>query len=184
MDIGLDIDGVIADLMGPTLKLAREMFGVEIQREELTHYGSLPELSEGRISRSMMYSLFDLAWADYHSMPLQEEGIRGIVEEVRKKKHTVTIISHRSIRSQSNCLRWLNKMVIDYDCVIFPDHNISKFLYPWNLIVDDHPRMPVQARDYPQKRVLFRRQPWNRSVNSLPENVTSIESLREVLDYV
>lgn len=184
MNIGVDIDGVTANLMQPTLKLAKNVFGVEILMEELVTYGSIPVLSEGKISRSMMYHLFDMAWADYHSMPLMEPDIPRILRELRKAGHQITIISHRSPRSQVNCLLWMGKIPIDYDCVIFPDHNISKLLYPWDILIDDHPKIPEQARDFPERKVLFRTQPWNRSVNSLPGNVVRIESFGEILDHV
>ena len=178
MRVGVDIDGVLADIEAPILVMLRERHGIEIAREDITRWGYVVE--EFGISTSEYLGMMDEAWAQ-GDVPLEEPDLAESLRRIKRSGNVVTIITKRTRPSHPAVVRWLHDRGLWYDALVFV-WGESKLNYPIDILVDDHPRIVEQAVRHPNKTVFLRDQPWNRSVERFPINAERISSLRYVAE--
>ncbi len=188
MHIGLDLDGVLADLVGETIKLFNKTWPENwVNYEDLDGWDYLKR--ERGLSAKVQSELFYQVWKGFENLPTAEKvgDIRECICKLQEKAHIISIITHRDKRTYSYVPRWLNQKQILYDNLIFMSSKTSLEKHDFvDVLVDDHPRTVEIAENYPNTFVLLRDQPWNRSTvitSSLP-NTSRIVSLKDLPGYI
>lgn len=97
MHLGIDLDDVLADLIGGLIRLHADMHGVRLDREQVTGWDVFPE----DVHRRMM----DGGYAALAPLP----GARDFLRELRTDGHRLTIITYRSPRVQDLSRTWLDR---------------------------------------------------------------------------
>ncbi len=180
MNIGIDIDGVLADLITPTVHLYNEKVGSSLTKQDMVTWNFLPNL--GKMDRKEQTKLFNEVW-NHNLVNLEEREAPQILYDLRSLGNEITIISHRDTFTIPAVTVWLDRNWIPYDNLIFLSHNQNKLKYvDW--LVDDHPLAAQKAGEYPEKSFYLRTQPWNidMDLSNMSPKVWRIHSLKEILD--
>lgn len=182
MNIGIDIDGVLADLTTPTLDLYNQKFRTSLTKQDMISWDYLPKL--GKIDRKEQTKLFNQCW-NQDLVKLEEPEVGQILYHLRKLRHKITIISHRDPPTIPAVVSWLERNWLKYDNLIFLSHNQNKLKYV-DILIDDHPFTAQKAGEFPEASFYLRTQPWNKDIDlsNYPRNVWRIHSLSEILDLV
>ena len=178
MRVGVDIDGVLADIEAPVLVMLRERYGIELIREDIDRWNYVVE--EFDIPAPEYLSMMDEAWAQ-GDVPLEEPDLSESLRRIKDASNTVTIISKRTRPSHPSVVQWLHDHDLWYDSLVFA-WGESKLNYPIDILVDDHTRIVEQAARHPNKTVFLRDQSWNRSVDRFPINAERVNSMRYVAE--
>ncbi len=188
MHIGLDLDGVLADLIGETIKLYNKTWPeTRVDVEDIDGWDYLKRTRgvPGKVQAELFYEV----WKNFEDLATVEKAkdIQESIFRLRKDGHVVSIITHRDIRTYSYVPRWLNQKQIPYDNLLFVSSKISLEKHDFvDVLVDDHPRVIELADKYPNTFVLLRSQPWNRnvSIGSESTNTSRIASLKDLPGYI
>jgi len=97
MHLGIDLDDVLADLIGGLIRLHAEMHGVRLDREQVTGWDVFPE----DVHRRMM----DGGYADLEPLP----DARDFLRELRTDGRRLTIITYRSPKVHDLTRTWLDR---------------------------------------------------------------------------
>ena len=137
MDIGVDLDGVLADLTTGTIAYA------QLHRPELClsqwHFDTYAFYNRVGISRTEMYALIDGAWLD-RLVPPMPGAIHSSLRKLMKLGN-VHIVTSRSRRSHGVVVEWLSEHDFPYDSLVFWHSPRSKFTLPINVLIDDNPNL-------------------------------------------
>ena len=181
MRIGLDLDGVLADLISETLSIYRLSYRKTVIKSEVTSWDYF--LKRRGISTAEQSDLFNRAWN--HSSPrLEEECIPQVLKALKLLGHSITILTHRHKDTHASVFRWISTNQLPYDNLLFLSNKEDKMDYPIDVLVDDHPKTAEKAINHPSKTLLLKSQPWNRNTKITLPNVRRIESLEELLEVV
>ncbi len=188
MHIGLDLDGVLADLVGETVKIFNRTWpDNKVNYEDLDGWDYLKR--ERGLSSKVQNELFYQVWKDFENLPTAEK-IGDILEGINKlesQDHVISIITHRDRRTHSYVPRWLFQKQIPFHNLMFISTKTKLEKHDFvDVLVDDHPRTVEIADRYPNTFVLLRDQPWNRSVDivSSSPNTSRITSLKDLPGYI
>ena len=188
MHIGIDLDGVLADLVGETVKLFNQTWpDKRVDFNEIDGWDYL--VKRGVISFKVQSELFYQVWKDFERLATVEKVtvIQESISKLREDGHIVSIITHRDIRTHSYVPRWLSQKKIEHDNLMFLTTKMKLEKHDFvDVLVDDHPRTIEIANQYPNTYVLLRDQPWNRSsdlASNLP-NTSRLFSLKDLPGYI
>lgn len=181
--IGVDIDGVLADLAPLALQVINEKFGSKLTKNDIDSWDAIQ--IKANITRQELLEALDYVWL-HRDVSLLEDDAPSVLEKLMSMGVHVTIISKRTRNSLPAVVAWLNDKQIPYHHIVFmaeDTHLNSKFDYPIQALVDDSPRA-VESIRYSFQTLFLRNQPWNVNLRYLPKNVLRINSIKEVLEYV
>ena len=178
LTLGIDIDGVLADLSAALRPLIKEEFGVDLQKSEVVRWNYYIEIVG---TMGHMLAMMDMAW-DSDCIPLEEPDIAQTMKRLKNHCHRL-IISSRTPASHPAVVAWLHEQGIGYDSLALLGAGEDKFEYPLDVLIDDRPSMVEVVRQYPTKFLLLRDQPWNRDVGVLPSNARRVNSLKDGVDF-
>lgn len=188
MHIGIDLDGVLADLNGQTVQGYNKLFPDKepLKFEDLASWNYLVE--KRGMSKKLQTKIFNKVWRDWKDLPTVENSLStaAVILELKAKGHTISIITHRHPYTHSYVPKWLNSKGILYDNLLLVSNKtgIEKHQFV-DLLVDDHPRVVEIADQYPNTFILLRNQPWNTHIETVDIlNVYRIYSLTEVPNVV
>lgn len=180
--IGIDVDGVIADLNREILRRL-EARGVKNlpSYNELVSYNTRFCVSEriaAEIDREMEAS--DLV----PSLPLIDPNAKGVIKNLILKKNSlvyfVTAPYYHNKHWMHQRLEWLVKHFGKnaYHTTIFAA-SVTKDLIDLDYLIEDHPRTILSARQAGIKPIVFD-QPWNRN---LPISIPRAFSWSQIEEY-
>ncbi len=187
MHIGLDLDGVLADLVGATVQLYNITWPNDrINYEDIDGWDYLKR--EKGISGKLQNQLFNQVWQEFDRLPTAEKriDIEATLEILKEQGHIISIITHRDMRTHTYVPRWLFAKKIFHHNLMFLDTRIPLEKHDFvDILVDDHPRTVELAETYPNTFVLLRDQPWNRHVNvDISNNTARINSLKDLPGFI
>ncbi len=155
--INVDMDGVLADLVGTCRQLIHEEYGIPLQQMpgpydwEFTNWPVVP------------FPLFKRPglWLKPEPYP----GALATMHMLHDDGHELRVVSHKPTPgSRSDAMHWLNQHGIsDIADVIFVRG--GKQAFPADVVIDDKPTQEWAQED--AVNLLFD-QPWNRTVETLP----------------
>ncbi len=179
MRIGIDVDGVLIDNTTPTLELLFKKTGIRLTMADLTHWNAWEDhgLKTGEILRIM-----DEAYIQKLVGPA-EPNLGQSLSRLRNHGNKVIIITKRTPKSHPAMVEWIHEHRIPYDGLILCCNEDNKLSYPIDCLIDDHPKGPENAVEYPDKKIFLRDQPWNRNIELVP-NVQRVQSIKEVVDLL
>jgi uncharacterized HAD superfamily protein len=180
MDIGVDIDGVIADADTQFRKYMKKIFKRDFRRSEVKSfkYEECFEFTEYEFKK--LYNLFS-----EEEIWITMEPIKGAIESLKKisKNNRIIIATSRPYITKEVTARWLKKYNVPYDQIHFTldkKHLLPEATeYQFDFFLEDHP-------DFAQKiaktgiQVLLFSYPWNESVRKHPK-IRRVSGWDEVL---
>jgi 5'(3')-deoxyribonucleotidase len=179
MKIAVDLEGTLADIHTPWIKLHNAGHGTNYTLKDMTgwdfFFGSSTEDFFRDVKNLWLYS--------WREIPPTEKNI-GEKLSVLSDAHIIEIVT-KSVAAAApkgtECIiAWQHAHKIPYHSV-FLEHG-SKFELNYDLYVDDSPKFAEQAKIY-RKKVLLYDRPWNQSVKD-NAYVKRIYSLSEISDHL
>ena len=188
MLIGVDVDGVLADLIGAIQQWADVYDPANgFKYAEANSWSFLKQRWPGDKTLRGFRSIIDEVWEDWSTyMQPMEQCLPASLKRLYKspRKHKIAIFTTEPRRNHRSMLAWLEHHKIPYDEVIMSGMSGTKLEYPVDVMIDDNPVLVEDALNYPRKTVLLRDQPWNRDVGELPPNVVRVGSLLEAVNVI
>ncbi len=186
MHIGIDLDGVLADLNGQTVNGYNSLFPNKdpIKLEDLNNWNYL--VNERGLSRKVQTEIFNRVWRNWKTLPTVEDAtlIRVTIQKLKEAGHIISVVTHRHPYTHTYVPQWLHKNGILYDNLMLVSGSTTLEKHQLvDILIDDHPRVVEIAADYPNTLVLLRDQPWNRYITT-NNNTARILSLTEVPLFV
>ncbi len=184
LNIGIDLDGVLADLVGAAVKEVNLRRGLSLTKEDVKEWSYL--VTDLGFTRDEQRRIFNRIWRNHRiSLGLEELDLVRYLGQLRIGNF-ITIISHRHIDAHQFVVPWLVERNLLYDSLVFADPGEDKFDYPIEVLIDDHPGMVLKAKKHPEKLLLLRDQPWNKDLTKVlganfgwPSNVERLFSLSQ-----
>lgn len=185
MLIGVDIDGVLADLMGGVQRWTE----VESPQRSFAYSDVCDWGFPTRHFGDDWHTILDTIWAHWVEYIAPVEIDLPAYQSLRRlhragRPHKIAVITNEPPKRHQAMLGFLDWQKIPYDVLIMdgiPQH--TKLEYPLDVLVDDNPVLAEQAPLYPRKLVLLRDQPWNRGVAET-ENLRRVGSLKAAVDTI
>ncbi len=179
--IGIDIDGVLADLSAAIVPLIERDYGVRVDKEKIVrwdYYTSIPG-----IDVKVMLDLMDEAW-EAGTMPLEEPGLSQTLGRLKAGCFHRLILSSRTLPSHPAVVRWLHDQALPYDSLTLLGQGQNKFDFPVDILIDDRPHYADDIKKHPLKFLFLRDQPWNRECTDLPANAMRVDSVAEAVQCI
>ncbi len=178
--VGVDIDGVLADLATAMTTMMEQETGVKVAKADVNKWDFYVE-QLGSVSK--MLALMDEAWR-LGIVPVEEESIAAEMKRLARNSESVSIITARTYDSHPLVVNWLHNHCIRYSNLVFTHLQTDKFDFGIDVLIDDNPKLVGEMAEHPDKLLLLRRQPWNAAVVDLSTNVRPVGSLTEAVDLI
>ena len=176
--VGIDVDGVLADLNSAVCQLVNGRYGLQLTKADITHWDAVAQLAG--MSGNQYTRLMDEVWRNWQSIQSEEPNIPSLLKQLHRRGMTVVIITKRSQASIGDVVAWLDHQRMDYDeLVVIRDRH--KLEYPIDILVDDSPKAAERAGAFAPRQMLLRSQPWNANLPVLPGNVLRVATLRQAV---
>lgn len=188
MKIGIDIDGVLADLMNPLVDYHNKQYGTTLKRADFKTF-NLWETWGGTKEEA-----YKKVYAFFHSKFF--EGVLPIKDSQESvnylsKKHELVVVTPRPNYIVDKTFRWVDK----YFPSCFKEVN---FTHEWskngssrkkdvcldksvNILIEDALDKAVDCSSV--TKVMLYDCPWNR-YHPLPENITRVNNWEEILGFL
>ena len=166
--IGLDLDGVLADVMSAWL--------------ELTNPGRLAPLSKSDmngwdfwanhgIKKREFYAQLDACWDSWLSIPPTEPDLAHKTGMLSDMASSLDIVTARSLATNRHVKEWLSHYDIKYDQYVSVASGWMKADLEYDVFIDDS---PINAAAFAKrgKKVVVYDQPWNADVDTSPAGIT------------
>jgi len=174
--IGLDVDGVLADLVGMIIKIYYEETGLKINRSFITEWEFWRKLS---MTRQQFVDMIVKAWRRWPEMEATEDDLAEDVEALWRYG-VVDILTQRPAETVNYVKNWLKHHRIRYNVFRWVPMKTSKANFTYDVYVDDSPRLAEKIR-VTNRILLLYSQPWNTDVKD-GGNIIRVKSLDEAVD--
>ena len=171
MHIGVDIDGVLADLAGHVVQRINNKHNTTYTKEDIHEYYQM--LNDISLKDEVKQALLDANFVK--SMPMIKDANK-VVQEL-SKDHIIHIITKRSSYTMKETVGWLIDHSIPFrSCIIseYPNKPINHI----DILIDDNEENIIHAINKGKKGILFL-QPYN--INSELRFSFSLRKEEEVL---
>jgi 5'(3')-deoxyribonucleotidase len=187
--IGIDMDGTIADFIAQGINMARELFGVDIDYQEVveTKFSQTINIKLEQMGRPQMTSdeIYTTLYNKgiFAKAPAFEHAIDSI-EQLYKDGHEIIIITKPLdwTKSTGDKMEWLDnylgKRGIEYSVMMFSRMEDKK-LVAADIIVEDDIRV---LQGHPYAIAIGIKQPWNTSLRT-DDDVLMVDDMREVVEF-
>jgi 5'(3')-deoxyribonucleotidase len=163
MIVVFDMDGTIASFTGMANKRAKEIWDVDISKDEITHYKYSEVLRQKGIDLSDAEIYTKLYEGGFFNKLEPIPGAIDAIQEIFEDGHKIVICSKTF---DANVIKekfeWLEEHLgsrgIEYSTIMVSDMETKKMLNV-HVLIDDDPRA-VSA--HPAALCLLPKQPWNR----------------------
>jgi uncharacterized HAD superfamily protein len=191
MKIGIDLDGVVVDLMTPFLEHYNEKNGTNFEYGNLfAHDLWLPLKIERAAAFKAVYSFMNETG---FKLVLPHEGA---IEAIKKlnEEHDLVVITSRPELYAEKTIKWLNyhlpevfeKVVFTHEYTLDGSAKVKKEQIckqeGVDLMIEDYDKNLLSCATVCKKVLLFD-QPWNQNVE-LPNNATRVKSWGDVLKII
>lgn len=173
--IGIDIDGVIANVLGGVQRYALKHWGTIIDINQVTCYGltGCTPIVEAQIEEMFGDAAF---YRELEILPEAGEGLR------RLRHYDIHLVTARPTRLWNVTHEWLLGHAVPYLAV---SHNPSKAAYAARMgirvFVEDKRETAIELAEV-CREVYLVDWPYNRG--SLPKNVVRVASLNDAVDRI
>lgn len=178
LKIGIDIDGVICDIMSSILPLIKTRYGTSLKKKDIYRH----EIHEvlGVSERAFATDVFKDT-----VIKINHPAIKDAASYINRlyRKHTIVLVTSRPEIFNPITKKWLAKHKIKFHALI----NIHKHKYTvldgFDFFIDDHLKEVIYASSVKNLNVLLFDQPWNRSFNSAG-TFTRIKSWKKIYSLI
>lgn len=179
LKIGVDIDGVLADIVQRILPLLARECGREVTHDDIFCYRFSEALS---IPEERVHALMEevIAGGHFEAAPI----IPGAAEALQAlRQHAIWLVTSRPERVRDQTVRWLARHQVPYSCLLFaPALDKARRGDGFDLFVEDYLEGALALSSQGIPVLLFDR-PWNQRP-LLPANVQRVRDWQEVLAAV
>ena len=179
LKIGVDLDGVIWDIMNTFVDIYNKLYKEDNKVEDIDDWYYFPQerwevVYPLTLPRIMEYPILDPYIPTYLYL--------------LNKIHDVSIITKEQnpIGTMEAKLETLGiRKGREYNEIIKLEIKDKKLDYPFNVFIDDYPGMAKDMDKYPEKILLFYDQPWNKkNIYKESGNVLRVRNWKEILLYI
>jgi len=181
MKAGIDLDGVVADLMRPFLKEINKRFDLELQYDDITSY---------HFSDCISVDIEDLRviWESPEfilGQPLLPYARWGI-NRLRDFGYKIYIVTARKSHLKTFTLGWLEKHEIPFDDIVTGKQEEKQSYIERNgldIFIEDRTKNALEATKF-CKRVYLMDKPYNRYTITLDEsksNIIRVNGWRDII---
>lgn len=180
MRVGLDLDGVIAEFVGPFLRRYNDLFGEARTREDVIRYSFDDAFGtdDGRCGRLIAQLAGDGFYAALDPVP----GAVSCVRSIEARCQQVCVVTSRPSRLREETEGWMQRHGLCGLGLHFAAHGAKAATGPWDVFVEDSAEEASSLAETCQSVILMDA-PWNRW-SSLPRNVCRAYGWDEVLEII
>ena len=179
MRIALDVDGVLANLIEPLLRLYENETGVRISVEEVDEWDFWRKHG---LSKQGFIELLIRTWARWWEIEPIEDDVAEDVEKLNQLGQ-VDIVTQRPAKTVSYVKEWLSKHGIRYRKFTWVPPRTTKAKFGYDIYIDDSPKLAEELNKLGKPMLLYN-QPWNRSFGEtkVVRRVYSLDDCIEILE--
>jgi 5'(3')-deoxyribonucleotidase len=159
--VALDIEGVIADITTPVLKLYNEMHGTNWKAEDVTDWG-FKSINTGAHE---VLPLFNRVWIERHG-EIRYEANSRLINELRTICEVDIVTSRTGVDDQ--IVSFVNSNGLSSVPIVIHPPTSEKTVLNYDVYIDDSPTLADAVVKSDHGVLLLVDRPWNRS--NVPEN--------------
>lgn len=135
MKLGIDLDGVLLDILKPTLDEYNLRYRTNFTPDDIIHYKAHQILG---ISVDEFLSLLDFIYInDFHSIRPYEIDVNNHLKRLRDNGHQIIIVTRRNLKTIPNVINILKKWKIGIDGFICVNNSLDKTVANVDIMIDD-----------------------------------------------
>jgi len=157
LKIGLDVDGVLADVIHTWLDYNNKIRR-PISKEEISEWDFW---KRHQIDKYNFYKELSLCWQTWHKIPSTEENL-STSTSVLSNVGEVDIVTAREESTHIYVKRWLSSQKITYKNYVGVLAGLEKTNLDYDIFIDDSPINAKSMLDAGKSVILYT-QPWNLS---------------------
>ena len=186
LKIGLDVDGVLADVIHTWLDYNNKIRKA-ISKEEISEWDFWGRY---QIDKYDFYKELSLCWQTWHKIPSTEENISTTTSALSHVGE-VDIVTAREESTHTYVKSWLSSQKITYKNYVGVLEGLEKTKLDYDIFIDDS---PINAKSMLNagKTVILYTQPWNLNFNdprvkriyTLKDSISIIKSITKQSDKI
>jgi len=153
--IGLDVDGVLADVIQSWITYNNKIRST-ILKSEILEWDFWKNF---QINKFDFYKELSMCWSSWENIPPTEHDISLATTEL-SKLGTVDIVTAREESTHANVKNWLRSKKVTYNNYVGVLEGIEKTKLDYDIFIDDSPINAKSMLDG-DKSVILYTQPWN-----------------------
>ena len=176
LKIGLDVDGVLADVIDTWLDYNNKIRKA-ISKEEISEWDFWGRY---QIDKYDFYKELSLCWQMWHKIPSTEENLSTTTSALSHVGE-VDIVTAREESTHTYVKSWLSSQKITYKNYVGVLEGLEKTKLDYDIFIDDS---PINAKSMLNagKTVILYTQPWNLNFND--PRVKRIFQLKEAIPII
>ena len=174
--IGLDVDGVLADVIRAWLSYNNNIRPY-ISKSEITEWDFWKKF---QIDRFDFYKELSLCWKSWKNIPPTEERLSIVTSEL-SKFGTVDIVTAREESTHGHVKNWLKSKRINYTNYVGVLEGLEKTKLNYDIFIDDSPINAKSMLDAGKSVILYT-QPWNLTFDDT--RVQRIHKLKDAIQII
>ena len=179
LKIGLDVDGVLADVIQSWLSYNNKVRST-ILKSEISEWNFWEKF---QINKFDFYKELSMCWSSWENIPPTENDISLATTDL-SKLGTVDIVTAREESTHVHVKNWLKSKKITYNNYVGVLEGIEKTKLDYDIFIDDSPINAKSMLDG-NKSVMLYTQPWNlnfddpraKRIYKLKDAVSAIKTL-------
>ena len=176
LKIGLDVDGVLADVIHTWLDYNNRM-RKPISKEEISEWDFWKKY---QIDKYDFYKELSLCWQTWYKIPSTEENL-STTTSVLSRIGEVDIVTAREESTHTYVKSWLSSQKITYKNYVGVVKGLEKAKLNYDIFIDDSPINAKSMLDAGKSVILYT-QPWNLSFND--SRAKRIFQLKDVIHII
>ena len=157
LKIGLDVDGVLADVIHAWLDY-NNTIRAPISKEEISEWDFW---KKHQINKYDFYKELSLCWQTWNKIPSTEENL-STSTSILSSVGAVDIVTAREELTHTHVKSWLSSQKITYKNYVGVLEGIEKTKLDYDIFIDDSPINAKSMLDAGKSVILYT-QPWNLS---------------------
>ena len=176
LKIGLDVDGVLADVIHTWLDYNNKIRKA-ISKEEISEWNFWGRY---QIDKYDFYKELSLCWQTWHKIPSTEENLSTTTSALSHVGE-VDIVTAREESTHTYVKSWLSSQKITYKNYVGVLEGLEKTKLDYDIFIDDS---PINAKSMLNagKTVILYTQPWNLNFND--PRVKRIYTLKDAISII
>ena len=176
LKIGLDVDGVLADVIHTWLDYNNKIRRA-ISKEEISEWDFWGRY---QIDKYDFYKELSLCWKTWHKIPSTEEDLSTTTSALSHVGE-VDIVTAREESTHTYVKSWLSSQKITYKNYVGVHEGLEKTKLDYDIFIDDS---PINAKSMLNagKSVILYTQPWNLNFND--PRVKRIFQLKDAIPII